>query len=532
MKCWAKEMITRSGTKALLLFFLTLFFTFGECFAQGEALAAKSVFSFQNVVQEARKLSENPYKSPKGEVPDTLLVDNYDQWRNIRFKPDRSLWRKEGLPFTLQFFHPGLYYDRTVGLYTISLKGEVKPIPFSKESFTYPSKELEALVPNNLGFAGFRIHYPINKPDYHDEVAVFVGASYFRAVAQNMNYGLSARGLAIDTVLPSGEEFPDFRRFWIQEPQPDAKDITFYALLDSPSVAGAYRFVIHPGKETVMDVELTLFLRKPVAKLGIAPITSMFHHGENSYAKVMDDFRPEIHDSDGLMIATATGEWIWRPLVNPKTLLVNSFQVNNPVGFGLIQRDMDFDHYQDLESNYENRPSLWISPVGGWGQGRVELIQIPTDKEVYDNIVAFFVPSKVPEKGEPLSFAYQMVWHYSSESPRPPAGRVVATRVARTKVEGARKFVIDFAGAQLDSLPADKPVEGVVTVGPGAKFVEQQVYKNRFTGGWRLVFQILPDEALSVDRDRPKAKDPVELRAFLKLGDNVLTETWSYACEF
>ena len=255
-------------------------------------------------------------------------------------------------------------------------------------------------MPDNLGFAGFRIHYPINKPDYHDEVAVFVGASYFRAVGQRMNYGLSARGLAIDTVLPSGEEFPYFRKFWIHEPQPDAKEISLYALLDGPSVAGAYHFVIHPGKETVIDVKLTLFLRKPVAKLGIAPMTSMFHHGENSYAKVMDDFRPEIHDSDGLMIATATGEWIWRPLVNPKTLLVNSFQVNNPAGFGLSQRDLDFDHYQDLESNYENRPSLWISPVGNWGEGRVELIQIPTDKEVYDNIVAFFVPSKLPEKGE------------------------------------------------------------------------------------------------------------------------------------
>ena len=351
-------------------------------------------------------------------------------------------------------------------------------------------------------------------------VAVFVGASYFRAVGQHMNYGLSARGLAIDTVLASGEEFPYFRKFWIHEPQPDAKDISLYALLDSPSVAGAYHFVIRPGKETLIDVELTLFLRKPVLKLGIAPMTSMFHHGENSYAKVMDDFRPEIHDSDGLMIATASGEWIWRPLVNPKTLFVNSFQVNNPVGFGLSQRDLDFDHYQDLESNYENRPSLWISPVGNWGEGRVELIQIPTDKEIYDNIVAFFVPSKLPEQGQPLSFAYRMVWHYGTESPRPPAGRVVATRAARTKVEGARKFIIDFAGTQLDSLAADKPVEGVVTVGSGAKFMEQQVYKNRFTGGWRLVFQILA-----------KTKDPVELRAFLKLGDNVLTETWSYAYE-
>jgi glucans biosynthesis protein len=184
-----------------------------------------------------------------------------------------------------------------------------------------------------------------------------------------------------------------------------------------------------------------------------------------------------------------------------------------------------------LESNYENRPSLWISPVCNWGEGRVELIQIPTDKEIYDNIVAFFVPSKLPAQGEPLSFAYQMVWHYATESFQPPAGRVIATRVARTKVEGGRKFVVDFAGTQFDSLAADKPVEGVVTVGLGAKFIEQQVFKNRFTGGWRLVFQILHDESLSVDKVRPKAKDPVELRAFLKLGENVLTETWSYAYE-
>ena len=223
-------------------------FAFGECFGQGEALAAKSAFAFQSVVQEAKKLSEKPYKSPKGEVPDTLLVDNYDQWRDIRFKPDRSFWRKEGLPFTLQFFHPGLYYDRTVGLYTISPKGEVKPIPFSKDLFTYPREEVETLVPDNLGFAGFRIHYPINKPDYHDEVAVFVGASYFRAVGQHMNYGLSARGLAIDTVLPSGEEFPDFRKFWIHEPQPDAKDISLYALTGQPQRCRSLSFRHPSGK--------------------------------------------------------------------------------------------------------------------------------------------------------------------------------------------------------------------------------------------------------------------------------------------
>ena len=530
MKGRAKGMITRSGIKALLLLSLISLFTFGGRLARGEAFAAGNTFSFQNVLREAEELSKKPYKSPKGEVPDVLLADNYDLWRNIRFKPERSFWRKEGLPFTLQFFHPGLYYDRTVALHTISPKGEVKPIPFSKELFTYP-KEIEALVPDNLGFAGFRIHHPINRPDYHDEVAVFVGASYFRAVGQNMNYGLSARGVAVDTVLPSGEEFPDFRKYWIHEPQSDAKDIRFYALLDGPSVTGAYRFVIRPGKETVMDVELTLFLRKPVTKLGIAPITSMFHHGENSYAKIMDDFRPEVHDSDGLMIATATGEWIWRPLVNPKTLFVNSFQADHLKGFGLCQRDMDFDHYQDLESHYENRPSLWIHPLGSWGKGHVELIQIPTDKEVYDNIVAFFVPAILPRKGEPFSFAYQMLWHSPSSSPRPPAGRVAATRMARAKMEAARLFVIDFIGTQLEALPENKPLESIISVGPGAKVLEQQVFKNRVTGGWRLVFQVVMDESISPHKDPSKGKDPVELRAFLKLGDDVLTETWSYAYE-
>jgi glucans biosynthesis protein len=218
-------------------------------------------------------------------------------------------------------------------------------------------------------------------------------------------------------------------------------------------------------------------------------------------------------------------------LVNPKTLFVNSFQTNNLAGFGLSQRDRDFDHYQDLESNYESRPSLWIRPVGSWGEGHVELIQIPTDKEVYDNIVAFFVPSKLPVKGEPLSFAYQMFWHHSTGSQRPPAGRVAATRIARAKMDAAKLFVIDFVGTRIEALPENKAVEGVITVGPGAKVLEQQVYKNRVTGGWRLAFQILMDETISSDKDPSKGKDLVELRAFLKLGDDVLTETWSYAYE-
>jgi glucans biosynthesis protein len=508
----------------------------------GTAWAAASVekvpFAFENVVSEAKALSEKPFKSPKGEIPDSLMNIKYDQWRDIRFKPEKALWREEKLPFTVQFFHPGLYYDRTVGISIISPEGEVRPLPFTRAFFDYKSEEVRALVPENLGFAGFRLHHPINKEDYYDEVAVFVGASYFRAVGRRMNYGLSARGLAIDTVLPSGEEFPYFKEFWLRQPRPEDREISFYALLDGPSVTGAYQFRLIPGKETRMEVRMTVFLRKPVAKLGIAPMTSMFHHGENTTHRHVDDFRPEVHDSDGLIIATGTGEWIWRPLVNPRTLMVNSFQDENPIGFGLSQRDMEFDHYQDLESNYENRPSLWISPVGSWGKGHVELIHIPTDKEIFDNIVAFWVPARLPEIGEPLTLAYNMRWHYASDGARPPAGRVTATRTGKNKMEGARfgearMFVVDFQGGKLDALPHDKPVEGVVSVGKGVKVAEQQVYKNRFTGGWRLVFQLITEDGSHVDRG-PSARglaSPLEIRAYLKLGESALTETWSYIFE-
>jgi periplasmic glucans biosynthesis protein len=498
---------------------------------KGPAMAQEgvtTVFGFENVVHEAKELSALPYVDHKG-VPESLLKIKYDQWRDIRFKPPKSFWRQEGLPFTLQFFHPGLFYDRVVGLFVVDQE-RVAPLSFSKEYFDYKSEEVKALVPDDLGFAGFRIHYPLNRPNYHDEIAVFLGASYFRAVGQKMNYGLSARGLAIDTALPSGEEFPIFKKFWIVRPATDAKDLTFYALLDSPSVTGAYRFIISPGKENIMQVRLTLFLRKPVAKLGIAPLTSMFHHGESTVDRVLDDFRPEIHDSDGLMIATGSGEWIWRPLLNSKTLFVNSFQDRNPKGFGLIQRDMEFDHYQDLESNYQNRPSLWISPLGPWGEGRVELVQIPTDKEIFDNMVAYWVPSKPPPLGDPISLAYEMAWHYASDSPCPPGGRVISTRAGKNKMENAkfpdaRLFVIDFAGGKLGSLDADEPVEGVVSVGRGARVVEQQVVKNTFTGGWRLAIHVLMDE------QKAKRREPVELRAFLRHEKDVLTETWSYVYE-
>jgi periplasmic glucans biosynthesis protein len=514
---------SRALKRAALCFVLVTAF-----FCCGPMAEAKTRFTVQSVIDKAKSLSEKPFQSPAGEVPEFLVKLSYDEWRDIRFDPEQAMWRSEKLPFEVQFFHAGLYYDRTVTIHVVDSSG-VHTVPFSPDMFNYGRNTFKNRVPHDLGFAGFRLHYPINTPNYYDEVAVFLGASYFRAVAKAQNYGMSARGLAIDTALSTGEEFPYFREFWLVKPAPGANKIIVYALLDSVSVAGAYSFTIQPGVETTMDVRSFLFFRKKVEKIGIAPMTSMFFYGEASSQRPIDDFRPEIHDSDGLQVATGSGEWIWRPLRNPKSLLINSFHAQNPAGFGLIQRDMNFDHYQDLEARYESRPSLWVAPVGNWGDGRVELIQIPTETEINDNIIAQWVPTNVLGKGEQASYSYRMSWHFPNES-RPPGGRATATRIARGKTDKVRKFVIDFEGPRLEPLPADAGLTAVVTVDGKAKLVEQQLYKNRVTKGWRLVFQVSFDDPTSLDKVMPATKRPAaELRAFLKMGENALTETWSYS---
>ena len=370
---------------------------------------------------------------------------------------------------------------------------------------------------SSFGYAGFRVHYPIKQAGYKDEVIVFVGASYFRAIGKQHVYGLSARALAVDTALPSGEEFPFFKEYWLVRPAPGAHELEIYALLDSPRLTGAYHFTIYPGDQTLVDVESRVFLRKKVGKIGIAPLTSMFFSGENALQRV-EDYRPEVHDSDGLLLFDATGEWTWRPLRNPRTLTVNSFGMTNPRGFGLIQRDRDFEHYQDLETRMETRPSVWIAPKGDWGAGGVELVQIPTQADIHDNIVAYWVPEQPADPAKPLDFAYRMTW-YGDDAAHPPAGRVIASRRDRGTFEDGYRFVIDFQGRQLETLSAETVLQGVVTVGEG-ELLEQQVVKNPVNAQWRLTFQV-----------RPRGGNPVEMRAFLKKGEEALTETWSYVLE-
>jgi glucans biosynthesis protein len=359
----------------------------------------------------------------------------------------------------------------------------------------------------------------LNTPKYKDEVLVFQGASYFRALGKDQRYGLSARGLAIDTALASGEEFPRFIEFWIVRPDAKARELTIYALLDSPSVAGAYRFDVRPGDETATLVKARLFLRKNVAKLGIAPLTSMFFFGENTPRPPARDYRPEVHDSDVLLIQSGTGEWITRPLVNPKRLLVTSFSMSNPLGFGLMQRDRLFENYQDLEARYEMRPSAWIEPRGKWGEGRVELVQIPTPDETNDNIVTFWVPDEVPPPGKPIDFEYRVRWQKNADT-KPPLAWVAQTRRGHgytRQSDPSVGFVIDFEGPALTKI-APENVESVVTVDGNGQIIENHAYRNDVTGGFRLRLR------LKVLDD----KKPVEIRAFLRAADTTLTPTWSY----
>ncbi|HTM09066.1 MAG TPA: glucan biosynthesis protein G [Verrucomicrobiae bacterium] len=477
--------------------------------------AAEPRFGFDNVAEIARKAAAEAFKEPRV-IPEYLTDIGYDDYRDVRFDTAQSLWR-DGGRFQVQFIHPGLYYKYGVPINVIDRNG-VQRVPFSTKMFNYGRNKFTDKIPGDLGFAGFRLAYPFYKSNEYNHVIVFAGASYFRAVAKNEVFGLSARGLALDTGLPSGEEFPVFREFWLERPTRDARTARVYALLDSPSVAGAYEFTIQPGDRTIVGVRLRLYERKRAKELGIAPLTSMFFYGEEK-PRPAAEWRPEVHDSDGLAIASAAGEWIWRPLTNPQKLKTSYFEIENPSGFGLLQRDRDFHDYEDLETRHELRPNAWVVPSSAWGKGQIKLVEIPSQKEINDNIVAYWIPRNLPPVGKPIDLGYTI--YFQSAEPMASQGRVIATRVGAGDKDDAKRLVVDFEGAKLKALPAGAPVKAVISVGPDGQLVNQTAFKNSVTGGWRISFQV----------KTPKEK-PLELRAFLQENNQqTLTETWSYQLE-
>jgi glucans biosynthesis protein len=489
--------------------------------AQGEP--APSPFGYQDVVKRARDLAAAPYDASTPQLPDGLANLDFDAWRDIRFKFDKPLLGQQAnANFRLELFHLGHLYKRPVVI-NVLRDGIPAPIPYTASLFDYGHNKVEPNLPINIGFAGFRLKFPINAPHIWDEAVSFLGASYFRFLGRGQRYGLSARGLAIGAGRRLNEEFPYFREFWIETPAPTADTIGIYALLDGESATGAFRFDLVPGQETYLETSVTLFARKDVPALGVAPLSSMFFVGKNDH-RFADDFRGELHDSDGLLMHTGAGEWIWRPLSNPVNSEVSVFLDKDPRGFGLLQRDRNFSDYQDLELAYELRPSYWIEPHGSWGEGRVELLELPTSDESNDNIVAAWAPKDGLETGKSLTYAYRIT-ALTMDQVLSPGGRTVATFRAAARAlggtesppPGATRFLIDFGGGDLSYYLSDPSLIEVVATASNGKILRTFLTPNTHTRGFRAGVDVAVEPGQTSD-----------LRVFLRSGSKALTETWTF----
>ncbi len=470
-------------------------------------------FDFQDVAREAATLARAPYQ-PAPVADARLAQPSHDDYCDIRFRPERARWRDSGL-FPLHFFSLGGSHARPQRLYEVrDSSPRALEVPDSDFQVGSVARGVQPLP----GAAGWRLIYPVTPPGQPDDLIVFLGASCFRGLGANPAYGPSARGLAVDTVDGKGEEFPAFTAFWFERAAPQDREMRFYALLDSPRTTGAYRFVVRPGTDTVLEVQARLFQRAPVAMLGIATLTSMFLAGENQPAA--DDYHPEVHDSDGLLVAT-DGELIWRPLTNPAQAFVASFETQALRGFGLLQRDRALSSCEDLEAHYQRRPSAWVEPVGDWGPDRVELLQFATPDEAHDNIAACWVPRQLPPIGAPIDLAWRVHWTLG-EPVASSLARVLQSRrghdgFTATPPPGKQQLHVDFAGLSLQALDAAAAVEAAVGANNNVRGLRAHAYPNPECGGCRV----------NLDFERIDARQPVELRLQLRLAGNLLSETWA-----
>ncbi len=471
-------------------------------------------FGFENVQRLAEQRAAEPYRSRDDALPPGLARLDYQQYQQIRFRPDHARWRNRAL-FEVQFFQRGFIFDRHVSVTEVADDGSLRPIRYDPSAFDFPADVPTGILPGNLGFAGLRVHFPLNRGDYKDELISFLGASSFRLLGRDQSYGAFARALTVNVAAASAEELPHFTDFWLVRPSPEQRTLRLYALLDSPSVTGAYRFEIRPDAISTAEVTATLYLRSSIQKPGLAPLSSMFFYGKEGVRPVAD-FRPEVHDSDGLQIQSGDGEWLWRPLSNPRALRVSSFYVEHPRGFGLIQRERDFARYQDEQESYQRRPSYWITPLGDWGKGIVELVETPSGEAAQNNIIAFWVPRARPEPHRPYTYSYVLSAYLHSPL-WPPGGRVISTRTASVTERGsARRILIDFAGGDLDSLTASAPVRAEINARRAGTIDQVSVQRLVENGVWRVSFRVTA-----------KSPQTADLRCYLSLHGEALTETWN-----
>lgn len=487
-------------------------------------------FSFDELTKEMQGRSTRPYARESSLPNEVLDSIDYETLGKVKFDATYALFRDGPGQYPVTFFHLGKFSRTPVHMYLLessSNQSIASEVLYDPDYFQMPADSPARRLPRGAGFAGFRFQESRTgdqqKLDWHhNDWVAFLGASYFRGIGELYQYGLSARGIAIDVSSPDHpEEFPDFTRFYFETPADGANEVTLYAALEGPSITGAYRFVMRRGKAVEMEVEARLFARQDIAQLGIAPMTSMYWFSETA-KPTATDWRPEVHDSDGLALWNGTGERIWRPLNNTEHPTTSSFIDKAPKGFGLLQRDRLFDHYLD-GVHYERRPSLWVEPLDDWGEGTVQLVEIPTDDEFHDNVVAMWVPKQPAKSGSGLRFHYRLYW--GADEPHPtPLARCVATRLGRggepgkPRPKGVKKFVVEFLGGPLASLPFGVKPQPILTAPSGTfSYVFTEAVPDSIPGHWRASFDFT-------------AAGPgvVEMRLFLKNGDQTLSETWLY----
>jgi len=485
------------------------------------------------VAKRALERAHHPFHSPRADLPKVLRQDNldYDKYREIEFRHDKALWASEDLPFRVEFFHPGYLYQEPVHVNEFTAT-HVQPIRFVQDFFNYRALHIQNQIPADTGYAGFRLLTQLNETNKWDELGAFLGASYYRLLGKGQVYGPSARGLALDCGEPDRpEEFPIFTDWWLGKPRKSDRDLTLYAILDSVRCTGAYEFHIIPGDTTVVDVNAVLFFREtnlvrevnpacpPTRTVGLAPLTSMFWFGKSSERK-FDDYRPEVHDSDGLLMRMNSGEVLWRPLDNPPVMRHQIFHAPDIRGFGLFQRERSFAAYQDTFNPAQLVPSMWVERHGGWGDGDLHLVELSTGYEGLDNIVAFWNPKDKPSPLQPYRFSYAVCWESGVADSRLSANRAISTRVGLdSHFSNTRQFVIDFAGPKLDAVPEDAPPQAIANCSTNAAIVDNFVLRNPFLHTWRVILKLQPQAGNT---------DPVDLRCTLQKGTNNLTETWTY----
>jgi glucans biosynthesis protein len=482
-----------------------------KAMAQEAQPASGESFAADHVRKLAEEMAAREFVKPRIDVPEPFNALKAEQYRDIRFRPEASVWRGENLGYEMQLFPMGWLYDTPVEIWIVEA-GKARNLRADSTSFSIGPSIEKAPDAAPFAFSGIRVSGTINTSETLNEFVSFQGASYFKAIGRYEVYGLSARGLAINTARPGGEEFPVFRAFWIEKPEAAADEIVIHALLDSESVTGAYRFVIRPGAATVMDVESMLFPRRSLTHVGIAPLTSMYFYGP-AQRRVDRDYRPAVHNSEGLAVINGHGERLWRPLSNPKMLQTSAFVDKDLKGFGFAQRNRAFDGYEDLEARYDRRPTVWIEPSATWGDGYVELIEIPITEEIHDNIVAYWKPAKPLEPGKKYKYGYRMTWGESV--PAVWSGSwVVKTQVGAGRTPDSTLFVVDFAGPSARDARELPVADLTATAGATSNLTVQ---RHPELQGFRVKFEL-----------NASGTELVELRLGLKLAGQLISENWLY----